>query len=1120
MATKIQLRRDISANWAGTNPTLSAGEPGIELDTNKLKVGDGMTAWNDLDYLTATLPNESTTESLFVKLEGVDDNTYYLPWAGVVSVSSDGLNWTPGTFNAEFTTHQEWDILNATVGGGRMIYITYEYGTDRNELRWAHNPFEKPVAPTSDLVRAGPHGEDINWNNVRFAGDKYIACGSYYDSVRSDYYYPYVIYSTDGNSWSKVAIDLDHVAGLIAAERTANSNDVNGLEATDVAYGIDGWLITAHWGPADGTNLSRNPAGAWYVNSLTTTLNVSTWTVQIPGAWIAAFDGHGWVAWANYDTNLGGPAFYFNSNNDPRVGSWRTVDYQQTVFNLTGRSNNYCILGVAAGEVAGANWIVVADGKYGAIATADQGITWRVIETEAFSDPIYTISATNPVGITSWDNAIPHSGERVTISGSNVAQLNGTFYADYTNGPAGFGIYLYTGWDGSSFSGPVDGTSWGGVDVYHTKSVTGRYGQYTVVVNSTANLEVGMAAAGETPLTGYVNEYEDSSLELNLIQSIDHANSTITMKYPWHGTDGATETIDFTPVLKRSEGDGLHSVAYGDGAFVGFGWNQTARSYKTTDMMTWQTATRASEALGRNQPWDLTSNPYIAIMYGAVTTHGALLRSKSNAISGYTNFLSLSDTFQLNVVNGDPEWTIDGSQRNFGNGIISIDPQLGHWVMGTTNSNEGYWGSGEGYYGYTASIQSFSSGEGYADGNNYFDSVRIQTFNNKVDFRSNGYIVASSISIEHNNEGYNNFNLNGDSVIEGIYFHNSGNTSIENFSNKTIYIHEGQLKLDSAYGYQGEGASILSFDNETNYTRVDYYGTRINTEGYAWDFTDDCNGDTYGVLYAPDNGLIQTAGWWKYGDYNSDWSTTYIAAYQSNYQETGLLTGTIANIDANYFDITNLSVDTSTLETGWAVYQVSSQGGNFYNVDNHQYAYNSPIIDSILSSNSIRIYDQRRSPAASEEGNVTFYAYDGGPKDISIVANDTRFVFDRRGRIVLPDEGDLVNINLDSVIYGLPQNNVSVGDYTLTYGDRNKHIYRDSVGDIYIPTNANVAFPIGTTISVITDAHLPASHIHPENSGVTTVILAGSGVNNDITTTANNWYNLLKIATDKWIVKS
>lgn len=51
--TKIrhyQMRRDTAANWAMRNPVLLDGEFGIEKDTRLFKIGDGVLAWNDLDY--------------------------------------------------------------------------------------------------------------------------------------------------------------------------------------------------------------------------------------------------------------------------------------------------------------------------------------------------------------------------------------------------------------------------------------------------------------------------------------------------------------------------------------------------------------------------------------------------------------------------------------------------------------------------------------------------------------------------------------------------------------------------------------------------------------------------------------------------------------------------------------------------------------------------------------------------------------------------------------------------------------------------------------------------------------------------------------------------------------
>jgi hypothetical protein len=46
----IQIRRDTSANWTSTNPTLAAGQPGFETDTGRIKIGDGSTAWTSLAY--------------------------------------------------------------------------------------------------------------------------------------------------------------------------------------------------------------------------------------------------------------------------------------------------------------------------------------------------------------------------------------------------------------------------------------------------------------------------------------------------------------------------------------------------------------------------------------------------------------------------------------------------------------------------------------------------------------------------------------------------------------------------------------------------------------------------------------------------------------------------------------------------------------------------------------------------------------------------------------------------------------------------------------------------------------------------------------------------------------
>ena len=66
MANRIQLRRDGAQQWANVNPILAQGELGIEIDTSRLKVGDGVTAWNSLKY-ERPIETESNTANTLVK---------------------------------------------------------------------------------------------------------------------------------------------------------------------------------------------------------------------------------------------------------------------------------------------------------------------------------------------------------------------------------------------------------------------------------------------------------------------------------------------------------------------------------------------------------------------------------------------------------------------------------------------------------------------------------------------------------------------------------------------------------------------------------------------------------------------------------------------------------------------------------------------------------------------------------------------------------------------------------------------------------------------------------------------------------------------------------------------
>jgi hypothetical protein len=48
----FKLRRGTAAAWLAADPVLQSGEPGVETDTGKLKIGNGLLKWTQLGYLS------------------------------------------------------------------------------------------------------------------------------------------------------------------------------------------------------------------------------------------------------------------------------------------------------------------------------------------------------------------------------------------------------------------------------------------------------------------------------------------------------------------------------------------------------------------------------------------------------------------------------------------------------------------------------------------------------------------------------------------------------------------------------------------------------------------------------------------------------------------------------------------------------------------------------------------------------------------------------------------------------------------------------------------------------------------------------------------------------------
>lgn len=70
--TIFKFRRASKEQWENVNPVLREGEPGFEIDTGKLKIGNGILPWKDLIYIN----NDSikiSTDNKSIIIDGVGE---------------------------------------------------------------------------------------------------------------------------------------------------------------------------------------------------------------------------------------------------------------------------------------------------------------------------------------------------------------------------------------------------------------------------------------------------------------------------------------------------------------------------------------------------------------------------------------------------------------------------------------------------------------------------------------------------------------------------------------------------------------------------------------------------------------------------------------------------------------------------------------------------------------------------------------------------------------------------------------------------------------------------------------------------------------------------------------
>lgn len=124
-----------SAQWSNANPVLMSGEMGVESDTQKYKIGDGVTRWSNLSYASGvpidTTLSASSTNPVQNKVVYNLGYKFFSRLNALADVARTGsysdLTGTPGNATAtaaglmSAADKAKLDKVDADVGSVKMI---------------------------------------------------------------------------------------------------------------------------------------------------------------------------------------------------------------------------------------------------------------------------------------------------------------------------------------------------------------------------------------------------------------------------------------------------------------------------------------------------------------------------------------------------------------------------------------------------------------------------------------------------------------------------------------------------------------------------------------------------------------------------------------------------------------------------------------------------------------------------------------------------------------------------------------------------------------------------------------------------------------------------------------
>lgn len=235
--SKILFRRDTSTNWSNNNPVLSEGEPGYELDTGLYKLGNGITAWNDLPYsnaFRATVQEVPADGKLYGRIKDVDamDGRWEaIPEIPDISDKADKVHTQIHEKLIPSNSYSEFYF-----GIENPKYISINESLDQKEIRFEYDTTFFTIIQTSDnIIKVNVTkylypGEPVE--NTLYDGNIWNSCETYLpeDDIK-------FIFNSETRLGQFIIISTNTVAEVLLLDDTYTGENL--IESLDLYKAID-----------------------------------------------------------------------------------------------------------------------------------------------------------------------------------------------------------------------------------------------------------------------------------------------------------------------------------------------------------------------------------------------------------------------------------------------------------------------------------------------------------------------------------------------------------------------------------------------------------------------------------------------------------------------------------------------------------------------------------------------------------------------------------------------------------------------------------------------------------------------------------------------------------------